>query len=173
MRLPLLAAAVAVLGMVAGAPGGAAAAARVPYLVDQAAIGAAPLGRTAEWYAEAFGTPRRDRLVGGLDRLVFEAHELAVLFRPGRDRAVAVVTWSSRYTTARQVGPCSRGSTLRSAYGRRLDTVVTGPAVAALRTGRLVFSITADGFVGAVLLAADGVSPLVALEGAACGVPRV
>lgn len=142
-------------------------------MIDQEGIGEAALSQPAAYYIRLFGTPRRDRLPEGLDRLIFDAHEIAVLFRPGTREAVGLITWSSRYITPLLIGPCSRTKTLRSAYSGKLQTVATGPHLIALRLGRLVFAADPDERVNAVLLSSELLSPLLALGAPACGVPGI
>ena len=148
-------------------------AARPPFLVDQNGVGSVLLGRTAASYRTQFGEARRERLAGGLDRLVFEGRDIAIIVRSATDRIVAVVTWSSQHTTAAHIGPCSRLTTLRRAYGNRLVTVATGPSVIALRSGRIVFAADPDGFVSSVMVATGDSSPMLALEAPICGRPSV
>jgi hypothetical protein len=152
------------------ATGGAA---RSPFVLDQSGIGRATLGHDSASYASSFGPGERERLGDGLDRIVFQSRAVAVIVRVATDRAIAIVTWSSQHTTAARIGPCSRTATLRHAYGPRLVTVASGAGVIALRLGRLVFVADPEGFVGSVMLAGDDVSPLLALELAACGHPSV
>lgn len=148
-------------------------AARSPFLVDQNGVGSVLLGRTGASYRALFGDARRERLGGGLDRLVFDSRDIAVIVRPATDRVVAIVTWSSQHTTAAHIGPCSRLSTVRRAYGNKLVTVATGPSLVALRVGRVVFTADPDGFVNSVMVATADSSPLLALDAPACGRPSV
>lgn len=148
-------------------------AARSPFVVDQTGVGTATLGRNSASYGSSFGQGERERLGDGLDRIVFASRGVAVIVSAATDRAIAIVTWSSQHTTAARIGPCSRTTTLRRAYGNRLVTVASGKGVVGLRLGRLVFVADSEGFVGSVMLATDDVSPLVALELPACGRPFV
>ena len=148
-------------------------AARPPFLIDQNGVGATTLGRNSASYSTIFGPGERESIGGGLDRIVFVERNVAVVVRAATDRAIAIVTWSSQHTTAARIGPCSRTATLRRAYGPRLVTVASGQGVIALRLGRLTWVADPEGFVGSVMLAEDGVSPLVALELPACGRPSV
>lgn len=147
---------------------------RAPFLIDQRGVGEAQLGQPAAAYVRLPGTPRRDRIAGGLDRLTLPAHELAVLFRSGSAGAVGILSWSPRYTTAAGIGPCSASTALRRAYGIRLDTVARGGGLEALQLGRIAFAVDSDRFVRAVLVGDPAVlSPLVVLAVPPCGVPSV
>lgn len=169
-RLPL-ALALAGSGMLLGAA--TVGAERPPFQVDQKGVGSVLLGGIGASYSARFGDAHRERLDGGLDRLVFENRDIAVIVRTTTGRIVSIVTWSSLHTTAARIGPCSRVTTLRRAYGNRLETVATGPGVIAFRLGRLVFAADPDGFVGSVMVAAGEGSPMLALEAPVCGRPSV
>lgn len=93
----VLAAAAAAAALAVVLPAGAAGAVSVhpstPFRIDQSRIGRAPLGKPAAFYKKAYATPsRRYADDDGFDRLVFDDWHLAILFEPGRDAAVAVIT---------------------------------------------------------------------------------
>lgn len=158
----------------AGSPSAAApAASSGPFRIDQSAVGRAPLGRTAAFYKQALGgTVQRAGNDDGFDRLLFPDAHLAVLFVPGKDAGVGVLTWGSRTTTAAGVGPCSSRATLLAAYRGRLAQVAKGAEVQAWRLGRLVFAVR-GGYVSAVGLLRPGVSIGPVLLAPACGAPSL
>ena len=150
------------------------AAARPPFRIDQGGVGGVALGSSAAAAERALGPGLREPAGGGLVRLRFPARESTVLLQPATGRVIGIVTWSALDTTGANVGPCSRAATVRAAYGNRLTAVAGGGGITALRLGRIVFAVGADGFVRAVLVAdAARVPPLAALEAPACGQPSV
>lgn len=152
-------------------PAGGAAAARSPLRIDTAGIG--PLTIGARTLPDALGTPQRTR-AGSSERAAWADRGLAALLGTS-GQVVGIVAWSSRWTTAAGIGPCSSERILRTRLGRQLQTVVTGSGVRALRAGSLVFALDDSGYVRAVLVAPRGgpVSALAALQAPACGKPSV
>lgn len=172
----LLAAAVAAVLAPAGSPALAATPARAatPFRIDQTHVGRAPLGKPAAFYTKAYASKaRRYADDDGFQRLVFDDWHVAVLFAPGADVAVGVITWAARTTTSLGVGPCSSARTLQAAYRGKLSLVAHGSTVSAYRLGRLVFTVGQGGFVANVALLAQGTSVGVALAAPACGSPSV
>jgi hypothetical protein len=143
----------AILLIVAAVAAGAAGAAQPSHVITQTSIGGATLGRTAQDYTHALGSPDfKTRMPGALTRLTFAHGELQVFLRDGR--GVAILTSSDEFRTAKGVGPCVDASKLRRVYGRRL--VGLKPAhhqtAVAFNVGQLAFAAPSQK-VAAVLLA--------------------
>ncbi len=181
MAAAVAAAVLAGLGALAAPPGTSAAqraaadhptSVSTPFRIDQTRIGRAPLGKPAAYYRAAYSegaAPRRVLDDDGFERLVFDDWHVAVIFEPGRDVAVGVVSWAARSTTRERLGACSRLAAVRKAYGTRLVRVAKGEDIEAWRLGKLVFVAGSDGFVRSVGLFAPKVSIGPALSAPACG----
>lgn len=141
-------------GVCSGVVACIAGAADPAHTITGSSIGGVRLGLTASAYVAQIGErPSRTAFPKGISRLVFAKHELHVyLSRHGA--GVALYTSSREYRTASGIGPCSRVSALRRAYGRQLIAyrVPGSIRVAAYRLGRLVFSADSIGRVGGVML---------------------
>lgn len=162
--------------LIAGSACAASAQAAAPS-IGPALLGGVPLGRSAAFYRSTLARPvQRAADDDGFDRLLFPDLRLALLFEPGRDAAVAAISWSPAAATAAGVGPCSPVTKLLAAYRGRLRKLggsgapagAGGPAAAvAYRLGRLVF-VAAGGRVAAVALLGRGVSVGPALTAPRC-----
>jgi hypothetical protein len=115
--------------------------------IQPTSIAGAKLGLRAGSYKRLFGTPvRKDalRFPTNWTRLVFTKRKVAVFFPPN-GKAVEVATWNANDKTARDIGPCSIISRLKTAYGTRLkrsEPNTVGNRVYAYTVGKLIFAAT-------------------------------
>jgi hypothetical protein len=115
--------------------------------IQPTSIAGAKVGLHASAYKRLFGTPvRKDvlRYPTNWTRLVFTKRKVAVFFPPN-GKAVEVATWNANDKTARDIGPCSTISRLKTAYGTRLKRSpfnTFGPRVYAYTVGKLIFAAT-------------------------------
>ncbi len=138
--------------------------------ITQHAIGGAPLGKSRDFYRAYFGQPAlTEQLEGGLTRLTFTKLRLQVYFKRGGPAAIGILTWSSRFRTARGIGPCSPLSALRRTYGSQLKPFHFAGTIAAYRLGRLWFTTKAGQTVGVVQLTGKGLTVFPALNSLRCG----
>ena len=130
----------------------AAASAAAPPTVSQKEIGGAVLGKGRAYYRSLYGPPSRLDRGGGIDRLSFPRLKLHVVLSSKANAAIGIATWNIRFRTRARVGPCSRVSELRKAYGAQLEPLRAGGRLLAYRLGRLFFSVTPTLRVGSVHL---------------------
>ena len=114
--------------------------------ISSTSIAGATVGLPASAYEQALGTPVRKealKVPDGYSRLVFTKRKIAVYFKAGTDKAVAVTTWNAGLKTSAGVGPCSSIEQVKAAYGGKLKPSkpnTLGPRIYAYTVGRLIFA---------------------------------
>lgn len=154
--------------MAAFALAGSAAATVPVWRITQTSIAGAKLGLAPAAYRKPFGgEPRIAQLEGGLKRLDFPTYA-SVFFRSSGGGSIGIVVWDRKYRTAERVGPCSRVTELRAAYGARLRTVRFQGKIVGYRVGRLFFSVEDGRSIGVVQLSTGKLPIFAALNSLTC-----
>jgi serine/threonine-protein kinase len=115
--------AAAALAAIVAFESGGREAANTPPAISQSSIARAHLGVTMAAVKKQFGIGWREDVVTepGFPVLIFHERQLAVYFDEEGGKATIVTTWNPRYRTAAGVGPCSRITDAKAAYGSRFQ----------------------------------------------------
>jgi len=137
------------------------------HVITTSSIGGGKLGQTRAVYKAKFGKPlRTDHLEGGLARVVYR-EKVNVYFNEGSNAGRYLVVASDDFETAKDVGPCSDASDVKSAYPGAVKVSLGGGEYAYRLGTKLWFDIE-GGEVAAVALGAGKSAAFVAANTAAC-----
>lgn len=139
------------------------------HLISQSSIGNGKLGQSKAAYKAAYGKPMPvENLEGGLTRLRYQSGAIEVYFKTGTNSGRFIVATSKAYKTAKGVGPCVKGSAVKSAYPSAVKVSLGGSEYAYRLGTKLWFEIE-SGKVAAVALGATKQAAWIASNSPACG----
>jgi serine/threonine protein kinase len=86
--------------------------------ISQTAIAGTKLGQSQAYYKRLLGGYRQSTLAGPeYPTLTFQQPQMAVYFATDGAGAIIITTWNRDYRTDRGIGPCSKVTELKKAYG--------------------------------------------------------
>lgn len=139
------------------------------HLITKSSIGKGKLGQNRAAYRVAYGKPMPvENLEGGLTRLRYQSGAIEVYFKTGTNSGRYIVATSKAYKTAKGVGPCAKGSAVKTAYPSVVKVPLAGGEYAYRLGTKLWFEIE-SGKVAAVALGAKKQTAWIASNSPACG----
>ena len=140
------------------------------HLISQNSIGNGKLGQSKSDYKAAYGKPLPvENLEDGFTRLRYQNGAIEVYFKTGTNSGRYIVATSKAYKTAKGIGPCAKGSAVKTAYPSAVKVSLAGGDEFAYRLGAKLWFDIEFGKVATIALGVGKTTAWIASNSPACG----